>query len=130
VFCSNLKRARYTANYAFSEKHFIIEDKRLREANYGDLTQQPSDTVKENIEQYIHTPFPNGESYKDVEMRMAGFLNYLKPKFGNQSVALVAHQAPQLALDVLIGSKPWKQAFAEDWRHTKSWQPGWSYSLK
>lgn len=130
VFCSNLKRARDTANYAFGEKHFIIEDKRLREANYGDLTQQPSDTVKENIEQYIHTPFPNGESYKDVEMRMAGFLNYLKPKFGNRSVALVAHQAPQLALDVLIGGKTWEQAFAEDWRHTKSWQPGWSYSLK
>jgi broad specificity phosphatase PhoE len=60
VFCSNLKRARDTTTFAFGEKHFIIEDKRLREANYGDLTQQPSDTVKVNIAQYIHAPFPNG----------------------------------------------------------------------
>ena len=63
IFCSNLKRARDTANLAFGNKHLIIEDKRLREADYDDLTQQPSDTVKENIAQYILTPFPNGESY-------------------------------------------------------------------
>jgi broad specificity phosphatase PhoE len=130
VFCSNLKRAKDTANCAFGDQHFIIEDKRLREANYGDLTQQPSDSVKENIAQYVHTPFPNGESYKDVEKRMNEFLNYLKPKFMGKSVALIAHQAPQLALDVLIAGKTWEQAFAEDWRHTKAWQPGWTYTVK
>ena len=130
IFCSNLKRARDTANLAFGNKHLIIEDKRLREADYDDLTQQPSDTVKENIAQYILTPFPNGESYSDVEKRMNDFLNYLKPKFKEKSIALVAHQAPQLALDVLIEGKSWEQAFADDWRRTKSWQPGWHYSLK
>ena len=130
IFCSDLKRARDTANFAFGESRLVIEDKRLREAHYGDLTQQPSDSVKANIAQYINTPFPNGESYTDVEKRMADFLNYLKPKFGNQSIALVAHQAPQLALDVLIEGKTWEQAFTEDWRHSKSWQPGWQYTLK
>jgi len=61
---------------------------------------------------------------------MEDFLNYLKPKFGDQSVALVAHQAPLLALDVLIAGKTWEQAFAEDWRHAKAWQPGWTYTVK
>jgi len=44
-------------------------------------------------------------------------------------VAIVAHKAPQLALDVLLKNKTWQQAFAEDWRKTKSWQPGWDYVL-
>jgi broad specificity phosphatase PhoE len=26
--------------------------------------------------------------------------------------------------------KTWEQAFAQDWRKTKSWQPGWEYTLK
>lgn len=38
-------------------------------------------------------------------------------------------KAPQLALDVLLKNKTWKQAFAEDWRKTKSWQPDWEYQL-
>lgn len=44
--------------------------------------------------------------------------------------SIVGHKAPQLALDVLITSKSWKQALAEDWHKTKSWQPGWKYGLK
>ncbi len=130
IFCSDLKRARDTASLAFGEHRLIIEDKRLREANYGDLTQQPSDLVKQNITQYINTPFPNGESYLDIEKRVSAFLNLLKSKFNDKSVAIVAHQAPQLALDVLIEGKSWEQAFKDDWRHTKAWQPGWHYTVK
>jgi len=28
-----------------------------------------------------------------------------------------------------LKNKTWEQAFAEDWRKTKSWQPGWEYTL-
>ena len=45
-------------------------------------------------------------------------------------MAIVAHKAPQLALDVLLKGKTWKEAFAEDWRKTKSWKPGWEYEIK
>jgi hypothetical protein len=45
-------------------------------------------------------------------------------------VAVVAHQAPQLALDVIIRGKNWQQAIDEDWRKKKAWQPGWGYELK
>ena len=48
---------------------------------------------------------------------------------GTTSVAIVAHKAPQLTLDVLLKNKTWEQAFAEDWWKTKSWQPGWEYVL-
>jgi len=42
----------------------------------------------------------------------------------------VAHQAPQLALEVILKNKTWERAIAEDWRNTKSWQPGWKYEIK
>jgi len=128
VFCSDLKRAMDSAELAFGEKYDIIPDKRLREANYGDFNGQP-DAFKANMAQFIEIPFPNGESYKDVEHRIADFLNEMKERYNGKHIAIVAHQAPQLALDVLVKGETWENAIAKDWRHTKSWQPGWEYSV-
>jgi len=81
--------------------------------------------------QEAHTtePFPDGESYEDVKKRIADFLESVKKNCAGKRVAIVAHKAPQLALDVLLKNKTWEEAFAEDWRKTKSWQPGWEYIL-
>lgn len=129
VFCSDLKRAVDSARLAFGGKYEIIEDERLREANYGDFTQRPDD-FKKDLVKYIEMQFPNGESYKDVEKRVADFLKDVSQKYEGKHIAIVAHQAPQLALDVLLKGKTWEQAIVEDWRHTKSWQPGWEYTVK
>ena len=69
------------------------------------------------------------ESYEDVKVRIADFLEFLKKNYDGKNVAIVAHKAPQLSLDVLIKGKTWTQALAEDWRKTKSWKPGWTYNL-
>lgn len=130
VFCSDLKRAVDSATIAFGSTYPIIPDKRLREANYGDFTQKPSAEFKDDMASYIETPFPNGESYLDVEKRVADFLKEVSQKYDETHIAIVAHQAPQLALDVLLKGKTWKQAILEDWRHTKSWQPGWEYIVE
>jgi broad specificity phosphatase PhoE len=131
VFCSDLKRAIDSARLAFGDKYEIIEDERLREANYGDFTQKPSAEFKKNSKtHYIESPFPGGESYKDVETRIASFLEFLRKNYQGKHIAIVAHQAPQLAMDVLVKGKTWEQSIDEDWRKTKSWQPGWDYELK
>ncbi len=127
VFCSDLKRAVDAANFAFGGKYRISQDKRLREANYGEFTQKPSSEFKNAMVGYIEIPFPNGESYKDVEKRIAEFLKEALQKYDGQHIAIVGHQAPQLALDVLLKGKTWEKAIAEDWRNTKTWQPGWEY---
>ncbi len=129
VFCSDLKRAIDSANLGFSTKYKIIQDKRLRECNYGDFTLKPTKEFKEKLADFVNTKFPNGESYKDVEKRIADFLKLLKKSYDGKHVAIVAHQAPQLALDVLIKKRTWEQAIKEDWRHTKEWKPGWDYVL-
>jgi len=130
VFCSDLKRAVDSANLAFEGKYKIVTDKRLREINYGDFTQKPSKEFKNKMIEYVNQPFPNGESYKDVEKRIADFLNYLHDNYYRKHIAIVAHQAPQLALEVLLNGKTWEQAIKEDWRVQNKWQPGWDYELK
>lgn len=130
VFCSDSRRAIDSARLAFNDKYKIIQDKRLREANYGYFTLKLAANFKNNLIKYVDSPFPNGESYRDVEKRVANFLKETVKKYDGKHIAIVAHQAPQLALEVLLKGKTWEQAIKEDWRHTKSWQPGWEYATK
>jgi len=129
VFCSDLKRAVDSARLGFKDKYEIIKDRRLREANYGIYSGQP-ENFKNNLTEYVNTAFPNGESYQDVEKRMRNFCEFLKTNYSGKHIAIVAHQAPQLALDVILKNKTWEQAIVDDWRHAKSWQPGWEYEIK
>lgn len=131
IFCSDLQRAIDTAHIAFDDGNApIIHDARLRECNYGTYNGQLSEIVEPLQEKMVTEKFPDGESYEDVKHRIADFLKFLKQNYDGKHIAIVAHKAPQLALDVLLKNKSWKEAFAEDWRKTKSWQPGWNYTLE
>ncbi len=130
VFCSDLKRAIDSAEIAFVGKYKIIKDKRLRECNYGKFTGKSTKEFKDNMVNYIDTPFPNGESYKEVEKRITDFLMFLKKNYDGKHVAIIAHQGPQLSLDVLLKGKTWEEAINEDWRRNKKWQPGWEYLIE
>ncbi len=129
VICSDLQRAIDSAKFSFGDKYKIIQDKRLREANYGDYNGD-EETFKNNLTDYIDKPFLNGESYKQVENRINEFLDYLRNEFDGKKVALVAHQAPQLAIEVLLNNKTWEQSIETDWRKIGKWQPGWEYKIK
>ncbi len=130
AFCSDLKRARDSAQLLWGGVYEIISDARLRECNYGTLNGASSDIVEPmQEEECIEKSFPEGESYEDVKVRVADFLEFLKQNYDGKHVAIVAHKAPQIALEVLTKGKTWKQALAEDWRKTKAWRPGWDYFL-
>jgi broad specificity phosphatase PhoE len=128
--CSDLKRAVDSAKLTFQGAVDIIADERLRECNYGDFNGKPSEIVEPLQEKNITERFPNGESYEDVKKRIADFLDHLRKNYVGKHIAIVAHKAPQLALDVLLKGKTWEQAFADDWRKKKAWQPGWEYVLE
>ncbi len=130
VFCSDLRRAVDSAKLSWEGMYEIIPDARLRECNYGSLNGASSDIVEPMQEdECIVNKFPEGESYEDVKIRITDFLKFLKANYDGKHIAIVAHKAPQLALDVLIKGKIWKQALAEDWRKTRSWKPGWEYQV-
>ncbi len=116
----------------FGKSARIIQDRRLRECDYGRFTRKDSKMVDTLAKKCVTRPFPGGESYKDVEKRMRGFLGDLYEKHQGERIAIVAHKVPQLALDVILKGKTWGRAFREDWRRKghAGWRPGWSYTLK
>ena len=127
VFCSDLKRAIDSAQITWGDKYEIVQDKRLRECNYGDFNGMPSTVVEPLQEESISEPMKNGESYEMVKNRIGDFLDDVKKGYDGKHIAIVAHKAPQLALDVLLENMTWEDAFAHDWRKTGSWKPGWEY---
>ena len=54
-------------------------------------------------------------------------LEDVKKNYNGKHIAIVAHKAPQLALDVLVKNMSREEAFANDWRKKKAWKPGWEY---
>ncbi len=83
-----------SAKLIFGNAASIIQDKRLRECNYGDLNGADSKRVHSMAKERIITPFPNGESYVQVEERMRQFIQELQTKYAQKRIAIVAHQAP------------------------------------
>ncbi len=127
IYPSDLNRAIESAEIPFGKTHKIVPDSRLREANYGNFDGTPK-VFKKKIKEYITTPYPNGESYADVESRIRDFLNEKKEE-GWGHIAIFGHEATQLALEVICNQKSWEEAIDADWRPTQSWQPGWIYNI-
>ncbi|MBQ8534390.1 MAG: histidine phosphatase family protein [Bacilli bacterium] len=127
MFTSDLKRAIESSKLAFPDVEKIT-DKRLRECNYGDLDGKHKSLVI--YEEHVEDKFPNGESLIDVENRMREFVEFLKENYDGKTVGIVAHRAPQLALEVITKGISWDEANKNDWRKTGDWQPGWEYIIK
>lgn len=126
IFTSDLIRAIDSARLAFPDVE-KIQDKRLRECNYGTLDGKDKSLII--YEKHIDEPFPNGESLKDVEIRIKDFIEFLKENYNGKTIGIVAHRAPQLAFEVLTKNISWEEANKNDWRKKKSWQPGWEYII-
>ncbi len=124
LFTSDLKRAIDSASLAFPD-YISIQDDRLRECNYGDYDGKDKSLVL--YDEHIDIPFPNGESLIDVEDRVRDFLRFVNEKYRDRTVAIIAHRAPQLALEVITKHITWDEAIENDWRKNGNWQPGWIY---
>jgi len=125
IFCSDLQRAYKSAEIAFGSKFKIIQDARLRECDYGDLTQHPSEEVDGEKLNRIETPFPNGESYQQTTARMKSFLEDLVKDYADKKVMIIGHRATQYGLDHLINKVPLEQLVSTKFK----WQPGWEYEI-
>jgi alpha-ribazole phosphatase/probable phosphoglycerate mutase len=126
IFCSDLKRSYETAELAFGEKFPIIQDARLRECDYGDFTQHPSEEVEPLKELHITEPFPNGESYNQTAARMGEFLKDLLKDYDGKKVMIIGHRATQYGLEHWIKGVQMIDAVTAPWH----WQPGWVYQLQ
>lgn len=129
VISSDLKRAIDSAAINFEGRNIERKtDSRIRECNYGDY--DGGDSKLADYETHIYEAFPNGESMQDVEKRVREFVEFLKMNYDGKKVAIVAHKAPQLALNVILNNMAWEDAIANDWRKTGAWQPGWKFVIE
>jgi len=122
VFSSDLARAVETVAIAFEGTELPRRaDPRLRECNYGDLNGAAVAQLVPRS-RFLETPFPGGESYRDVVERMRDFLADLTPYEGRR-VLIVGHSATRWALEHLLAGR-----FLEDLVDAPfAWQPGWRY---
>ena len=74
VFSSDLQRATATAHIAFAKHNVpLVFDARLREYDYGDMTQYPMARVEAEFPRRVLEPFPHGESLQMVVQRVGSF---------------------------------------------------------
>lgn len=125
VFCSDLRRAVDTARIAFDGTGIPIhQDARLRECNYGALNGTPVARFGQR-HRYIDSPFPGGESYREVVDRTRDFLADLVRDLDGATVVVIAHSANRWALDVLVHGRRLEDAVESRF----AWQPGWHYRV-
>ena len=126
VFCSDLARAVETATIAFEGSGIpVYQDARLRECNYGALNGMPVAQLVAERSRRIDTPFPDGQSYRDVLEQTRDFLRDLAANWDGKHVVLVSHSANRWALDCLLNG-----ARLEDLVDAPfNWQEGWRYTV-
>lgn len=125
IFCSDLQRSYKSAEIAFGNKYTIVQDSRLRECDYGDLTQHSSEEVEKEKINRINEPFLNGESYTDTILRMKSFLKDLLINYDGKKVMIIGHRATQYGLENIINDTPLDILVSAKFK----WQPGWNYEL-
>jgi broad specificity phosphatase PhoE len=128
VLCSDLQRALTTAQIAFAARVLpVLPDARLREYDYGDLTQYPVAQIEEELSHRISEPFPRGESLLMVVERVGAFLRDILREYDERTVVVIGHRATRYGLEYWCGDA----ALADIVRTPWEWRqvPIWRYDL-
>jgi len=124
VFASDLRRAVETGGIAFRETNIpIYHDARLRECNYGAMNGMPVAQFAGKRLRHIDTPFPAGESYRQVVERTRSFLRDINGRYENSRIVVIGHSANRWSLEHLVNGVPLEDLVDAPF----NWQPGWEY---
>ncbi|MDQ2716587.1 MAG: histidine phosphatase family protein [Chloroflexota bacterium] len=125
VFSSDLQRASMTAEIAFSERDLpLVQDARLRECDYGDLTQYPFTQIEAERKRRITEPFPNGESISMVVQRVGAFLRAVLRDYDGKTIVVIGHGATKWAVDYWCSDASLEEIVHAPyvWRDTNIWR--------
>ncbi len=128
VFCSDLLRASTTAEIAFAGRDLpLVADARLREYDYGDMTQYPIAQVEEEFPRRITEPFPHGESLLMVVQRVGAFLREVLRQYDGKTIVVIGHRATRYALEYWCGNTSLEEIVRTPWEWREI--PIWRYEL-
>jgi broad specificity phosphatase PhoE len=130
AYTSDTQRAYDTARLMTAGRGIpILRDARLRECDYGVFEARPRTEMEAARLSAIHTPYPEGESYRQVAERMRSFLTDLANERDGQCIMIIGHGATlytlnhwlrRMSLEEAIGDRtdrPWRfELMAERWR--------------
>lgn len=126
VCVSDLGRAVETAEIAFAGTDIpVVEDRRLRECNYGALNGAPRARMELEGPRRIDERHPGGESWLDAILRVEDFLRELAATRDGERVLIIGHMSGWYALEHLVGGTPLDDVREAEFR----WREGWSYRL-
>ncbi|HEV3312765.1 MAG TPA: histidine phosphatase family protein [Chloroflexota bacterium] len=126
IYVSDLRRAVETAEIAFGNSNIEINlDPRLRECNYGDLNGMPVVKLDTIRSWHVEVPYPNGESYRQVVIRVSAFLDDVRGLRGGQPVLVIGHAATRWALQHLLEGTPLESLVTAPF----NWRPGWEFAI-
>ena len=127
VFPSDLQRAVETAEIAFSGAP-IYPDRRLREYDYGTMTGEAPALIRAEVPDRVETPFPGGESLRDVAVRVRAFLDDVARDWDGKRMIVIGHSATRLALEHQLGGMTLEEAASQPFK----WEPippSWRYVI-
>ena len=128
VFSSDLQRATTTAQIAFGNRGIhLIPDARLREYDYGDMTQYPIEQVEAEFSRRVTEPFPHGESLQMVVERVGAFLCDVLRDYDGQTIVVIGHRATKYGLEHWHSGTTLEEIVNRKWE----WRdvPIWCYEL-
>lgn len=125
IFCSDLQRSYMTAKLAFGDTFKIVQDARLRECNYGDLSRAPKSTIDSMKSGCIDNPYPGGESWQQAADRVQEFLQELQGRGDLSRVLIIGHRATQYGLEAYCNGVSVREIALASWQY----QPGWRYEI-
>jgi 2,3-bisphosphoglycerate-dependent phosphoglycerate mutase len=125
VFSSDLGRAIETVDIAFAGSDLPIHhDNRLRECDYGERNGTPVSWFEGRRREFVDTPYPGGESWRDAVDRLRDFLDELAVNFDGQRVVVIGHGAQRYGFEHLVNGTPLEDLVDRSF----DWQEGWGYS--
>ena len=108
IYSSPLKRCAILAKAFTNSPEKVIYDKRLLELNFGKWEGKTWNEIEKSEEaklwfnDYLNTPCPGGESYKDLLRRVQDFLNDLRKKDSGKNVLIICHGGTIRAFHAII----------------------------
>jgi 2,3-bisphosphoglycerate-dependent phosphoglycerate mutase len=127
VFTSDLGRAVETAHLAFEGAHLpILHDWRLRECDYGEGNGMSAALLHARKPEFLDTPYPGGESWRQAVTRVGRFLDDLQLRWTGERVLVIGHVATRWALDHFINGEALEELIAAEF----AWKEGWEYRLR
>ena len=129
VFYSDLQRASATAHIVFAGRDLpLVPDARLREYDYGEMTQYPLAQVEAEFLRRITEPFPRGESLQMVVRRVGAFLRDVLQQYDGKTVVVIGHRATRYGIEYWCGDASLEEIVRTPWEWREV--PIWRYELE